>query len=87
MFHLAGSTRCNDRNAYFLCKAGEGFIGKALLHAIVVHTREENLAGTTVGNFSSPIKQTEFYSLSSALHVAMPAVGIETGIDGADADL
>ena len=87
MLHLAGTTRSDDRNTYFFGKTGEGFVGESLFYTVVIHTGEENLTCTTVGHFLCPVEQAQFYSLSSAFHVAMPAVWIEAGINGAYTDL
>jgi hypothetical protein len=48
---------------------------------------EENLAGTSVGHFLCPVKQSEFHPFSSAFHITVPAVRIETCINGAYANL
>ena len=60
------------------------FVGIALLHTVVIHTGKQNFSRTTFLGFMGPFKESAFHTLPAAFHIAVPAVGIEAGVDGTD---
>ena len=60
VLHLASTAAGDDGDGEFRCKAVEGFAGKALFHAIVVHAGEEYLAGSPVVHFLCPLEEVAF---------------------------
>ena len=87
VFHRAGSTTCDDGYGELVGETGESLVGIAVLHTVVIHAGEENLACSALLHFACPFEEPALHPLATAFHVAMPAVGIETGVDGAYAYL
>ena len=82
MLLFSGSSRCDDGDGEYIGKVGEGFVGIAGLHTIVIHTGEENLSGTTFVGFLGPIEQVFVGFYASAIQIAFPSLGRLFGIDG-----
>ena len=87
MLFPSGASRGNDGDAQRLRQLCQGFVGIAVLHAVVIHRGEQNLSGTTLLHLLCPIEKSEFHTLASALHIAMPPVVVEPCINGTDAHL
>ena len=53
----------------------------------MVHRGEENLTCSALLSLLGPFEESALRSLTSALQIAMPPVGVQSGVDGTDAYL
>lgn len=84
MLLLTCTTTCDDRDLQVVCQLCQCLVGIARLHTIVIHTGKQDLPGTSFLSLVCPLKESAFHTLPSAFHIAMPAVRVEAGIDGAN---
>ena len=87
MLLASGTSAGDDGDGEIVGELAQSLVGIAVLRSVVVHRGEEYLTGTTLLGLVGPFKQTSFRTFAPTLEVAMPAVGVETGINGADTNL
>ena len=87
MFFAAGTTTGDDRYLQVVGQLRQSLIGISGFHTVVVHAGEENLASTTFLYLMGPLKESSFCAFATSFQVAMPAIGIQAGIDGYHTDL
>ena len=84
---LSGTATGNDRDREEIMEARERLVGKALLRTVMVHAGEEDLPCPTILCLTGPLEELTLGTFTSTFDIAVPAIGIVTGIDGADTDL
>ena len=84
MLFLSCTATGDDRDHQVVSQSCQCLVGIAFLHAIVIHTGKQDLSRTAFLGFMSPFKESAFHTFPTAFHIAVPAVGIEAGIDGTD---
>jgi len=87
MLLLSCTSAGDDRDGEKAVKTSEGLVGKALLGAIMIHAGEEDLPCPTLLCLTGPLEELTLSTLTSTFDIAVPAIGIVTGVDGADTDL
>lgn len=87
VLHASGAATGYDRDMKSGRQLVKGFVGKAILRAVVVHARKEYLPCPTVFRLVSPLEEFLFRPYPSSIQIAMSAVGIESCIYGTHTDL
>ena len=87
MLLASGTAAGDDGDGEIVGELAQGFVGIAVLRAVVVHGGEEYLTGTTLLGFVGPFEESTFRTFAPSLEITVPAVGVETGINGADTNL
>ena len=87
MLFASGTTAGNNGNLQIVCQLRQCLIGITGFHAIMIHTREENLASTTLLHFMCPFKESSLCALAATFQITMPSIRIKSGINGYDANL
>ena len=87
MLLLSCTATGDDRDLQVVSQSCQCLVGIAFLHTIVIHTGKQNLSSTAFLGFMGPFKESAFHTFPTAFHIAVPAVGIEAGIDGANTNL
>ena len=83
----SGTATGDDGYRQVVGQLAQSLVGIAVLRAVVVHRREEYLAGTALLCLLRPFEEPALRTLTTALQVAMPAVLVEAGVDGYHTDL
>ena len=81
------ATGGDDRNLQPVGELIEGVAGKALLHPIVVHAGEKNLAGTAILPLEFPLEKAAVGGNATAIELARPLATDAVGIDSKHAHL
>ena len=79
---LASTTTGDNGNGQRVGQLAQRLVGIAVLCSIVVHRGKQYLSGTTLLSFTGPLEKTSLCALATTLQVTVPAVFIQTGIDG-----
>ena len=77
----------DDGDGEVVGEFAQGLVGIAFLHAVVVHRGEEDFSSATLLSLVGPLEESSLGTFAATLEIAVPAIFVETGIDGADAHL
>ena len=87
MLLTACTTAGDDGDGEVVGQLAQCLVGIALFHTVVVHRGEEYLTGTALLSLMSPLEESTLGTLTTTFQVTMPAVFIQTGVDGTDTHL
>ena len=72
MLFRPGSSTGDDGYAQVGCQSGQGLVGIALLHSVVIHRREKYFSCSPLLCLVRPLEESPFRALPAALEVAVP---------------